>query len=158
MSCGTPVITALVHVTYLGAPGLGLIHHDLARLLLEYGQDQRVGGVGGVCDELPGIIELQGEGGHVLHHFGAPLDVGPGDVGHHPVDVHLGQQPGDACVQQHEGVESSSLAGPPQVGRPGGHHGDRDGVPGLDQLRVAPLHVQLGGGRRAEHLGHRGPV
>ena len=142
----------------LGAAGLGLLHHDHPALLPEHGQHQGVGGVARVSDELPVLVELEGEGGDVLHHLGPVLDVGAGDVGHHPVDVHLGQQPGDAGVQQHDGVEGSPLRGPPQVGGAVSHDGDRDGLAGLDQVRVLPLHVQLGGGRRAEHLGHGGPV
>ena len=99
----------MIIIPYLGAPALGLVHHDLAGLLLEDGQDQRVGGVHGVGDELAGLVKLQGEGSDVLHHLGSVLKVCPGNVGHHPVDVHLGQQSGDTRVQQHEGVEGSSL-------------------------------------------------
>ena len=64
---------------------------DAAGVLLEHGQDQRMGGVDGVGDELPVLGELQGEGGHVPHYLGSLLNVITRNIGQHPVDVHLGQ-------------------------------------------------------------------
>ena len=65
-----------------------------------------------VCDELSVVVKLQGEGGDIPHDLDTVVDVVPGNVGHHPVDKHLGQESADASIKEHHSVQRTKLTSP----------------------------------------------
>ena len=65
-----------------------------------------------VCDELPIVVKLQGEGGDIPHDLDTVVYVVPGNIGHHPVDKHLGQESADAGIQEHHSVQRTKLTSP----------------------------------------------
>ena len=74
---------------YLCASPLCLVCKYLATVLFEHSDDERVGRLHRIRDKLTILSELEREGGDVVHHLHARLDVIVGDVGHHPVNVPL---------------------------------------------------------------------
>ena len=91
---------------------MSFVYYDFPGFLFKNCKDERMRGFLWVCDELPIVVKLQGEGGDIPHDLDTVVYVVPGNIGHHPVDKHLWQESADASIKEHHSVQRTKLTSP----------------------------------------------